>query len=179
MAGRRYSGSIAALIAVPWIATLASCRQVSDEDDMAHVWPPRYVGSDPIAVGGARPGETVAELSARLGAPQETFGSGRSVVLRWRGGATTAVGGDTRISEVTGDQVTAGKVSLLGRGDSRAKAEHVLGPATASQPHWGSGSYLIDLIPRYIGATLTWRRDGSTLEVTFDGADRMKWARMR
>ncbi len=149
------------------LVALCGCYKVSTE--VSEYSP--YTGRDPLTIRGVWPGQDGAEVIALLGPPEHRASSGYGAeTLQWRRFSNVAVTLETakgRVTEVLGDEVTAGKDTIVSKGMSEADVRQVLGKPAKEQTHYRpSGSGVISLGRKQAGRTLWYRRDGRTFEIS-------------
>lgn len=137
------------LASLPWL--VFGCAREVDEEVSGHQ---RYTGTAPWTIGGARPGMMLAELKQHRGEPRGSFGVpprgfiwGSSGEL---GEISVEMDADDRIRRVQGTDLSAGPLTLLGRGASNADVTAVLGKGVSksmTQP----GSFVAPTPGKQIG----------------------------
>jgi hypothetical protein len=140
-----------------------------------------YTGQDHLTIRGAAPGQTETDVVALFGPPDRRLDSGYRVVsLQWQrfGDMVVTLGPAGRVTEVLGNELTAGEGSVLQPGMSEADVRQVLGkPAKDQSQFQPSGSGVISLGHKRVGRTLWYHRDGRTIEVTLR-EDRLAYLRL-
>lgn len=140
-----------------------------------------FTGQGPLTVRGVRPGQSETEVVALLGPPDRRLDSGYRVAsLQWQrfGDMVVTLGPAGRVTEVLGNELTAGDESVLQSGMSEADVRQVLGkPAKDQSQYRPSGSGVISLGHKRVGRTLWYHRDGRTVEVTLRD-DRLAYLRL-
>ena len=135
-----------------------------------------YTGTAPLTIRGVRPALDEAEVVALLGTPDRRDGADtQPVSLQWQRFPDMVVSVDRRtrrVSDVLGSQLDGAGETVLSHGMSGADVRAVLGKPAKSVGHYRpSGSGVISIGTRRDSETLTYRRDGTEIEITLnDGA---------
>ena len=132
-----------------------------------------YTGTAPLTVRGAAPGQSGEEVVALLGPPDRRNAAGYAAEsLQWQRFPGLVVTLDTRtgtVTEVLGDGVTAAGEAVLTHGMSEADVRAVLGKPARSVGHYRpKGSGVISIGSTKYATTLTYLRDGQSIEVTLN-----------
>lgn len=148
----------------------AGCYRVATESESFYR---PYTGSAPLTVRSTAPGQTEAEVVALLGPPDRRNDAGYGTgSLQWQHLPDLVVTFDTRsgrVTEVLGNELTADGATVLSHGTSEADVRAVLGKPAKSVGHYRpKGSGVISIGQEKVGTTLTYLRDGRTLEVTLN-----------
>ena len=132
-----------------------------------------YTGTAPLTVRGAAPGQAEQDVVALLGPPDRRNAAVYAAEsLQWQRFPDLVVTLDTRsgkVAEVLGDELTAAGEAVLTHGMSEADVRAVLGKPARSVGHYRpKGSGVISIGSTKYATTLTYLRDGRTLEVTLN-----------
>ena len=129
-----------------------------------------YSGSAPLTIRGIYPDQAENDVVALLGPPDRRLDSGYGIVsLQWQrfSDMVVTLGTAGRVTEVLGNELTAGKDAVLQQGMSEADVRQVLGKPAKDQSHYRpSGSGVISLGRKRTGGTLSYLRDGRRIEIT-------------
>lgn len=135
-----------------------------------------YTGNDPLTIRGVSPGQSEEAVVALLGPPDRRNDAGyQTESIQWQRFPDMVVTFDLRtrrVTDVLGNQLDAGGESVVSSGMSEADVRAVLGkPAASKGRYQPAGSGVISIGMKRAGGTLTYRRDGSDVEITEnDGA---------
>lgn len=152
------------------VLVLSACsREVSEPESFYR----SYAGTAPLRVRGLWPGQSEDQVVALLGPPDRRNAAGGQVEsLQWSRFRDLVATVDTRtrrVTEVLGNQLDADGEAVVSSGMSEADVRAVLGePASSKGRYQPSGSGVISLGRKRAGGTLTYRRDGTALEITLN-----------
>jgi hypothetical protein len=168
------------LAALVLLAALGGCyRKVTEPASFCRP----YTGTAPLTIRGVSPGQSAEAVVALLGSPERRgpAGYGRES-LQWQRFSDMVVTVDTkthRVTEVLGNRLDAGGESVISSGMNEADVRAVLGKPAKSHGHYRpSGSGVISLGQKRIGASLSYRRDGNDAEITLND-DSVAYIRLR
>ena len=152
------------------LAACSGCYKVAtDESAYVSDYAP-YSGSAPLTIRGVHPGQGENDVISLLGPPDRRDAAGyERFSLQWQRFSDMVVTLDAagRVTEVLGDELTAGADAVVQHGMSEADVRQVLGKPAKNQGHYRpSGSGVISLGRKRTGGTLSYRRDERTIEIT-------------
>jgi hypothetical protein len=130
----------------------------------------RYSGTDPWAIAGIRPGDTLAQHRRRLGPPVKDTDMKSVSVLGWSRPEelSLTVSPEGEVVDVWGRSVTAGGNTLVYTGLSQAEVERILGRGKVLRSTRPTGSGVISLGSTEVGRILTYENGGVRFEVTLE-----------
>jgi hypothetical protein len=140
---------------------LAGCMQQAGDQES---YLPRYTGSAPWTINGARPGMTLDEVRQKRGEPTRFFGTPPTSYswesTSWRTLSVT-VDANGRIVQVSGNALMAGDQTILSGSVSDADVKAVLGAGdvtSSTQP----GSFVIPTSGKVVGTHHRYRNGNVT-----------------
>ena len=158
---------------------LGGCHKVASDTELSGYAP--YTGQAPLTIRGVYPGQTENDVISLLGPPDRRDAAGtQRFSLQWQrfSDMVVTLDGAGQVTEVLGNELTAGPNSVVQQGMSEADVRHVLGkPVKDQSQDQPSGSGIISFGGKRVGRTLWYRRDAHTIEVTLR-EDRLAYLRV-
>ncbi len=130
-----------------------------------------HVGTAPWTAARVRPGDSFDRHATRLGPPTRDPGKPGEAprVVQWTAprDLTLTLDAQGQVTEVLGDDVTAGDEVLVHTGMTLAEVQRVLGRGSLRISTRPTGSGVISIGRSEVSRTLTYDNGGVTFEITF------------